>query len=167
MKNTMYKMLKRIVMFVMLLPMGFVLAQDSANYKENLKSDSEKVAVEAIRTAGEKKDAETLDTLIEILQTNPNPKVRMEAAHAIGKMEVKEKPINALSNAVKTDQNNIVVYASLLSMTSLAKVEKNLEQLPAVLETVDYCRKNKADDIYINDLVTKYDHLIATKKKKK
>lgn len=167
MKSKMYKTVKTISMLAMLLPMGFVLAQTAADYKTNLTSETEEVAVKAIREAGAKKDAETLDTLIEILQTNPNPKIRMEAAHAIGKMEVKDKPVNALSNAAKTDKNNMVVYSALLSMTNLTKVEKNLEELPIVLETVAYCRENKSDDIYIKDLVTKYDQLIATKKKKK
>lgn len=146
---------------------GSLFAADEVDYKSNLKSDSEEVVIEAIQTAGAKKDAETLDTLIEILKNNPNPKIRMEAAQAIGKMEVKDKPVNALSDAVKTDKNDTVVYASLLSMTNLTKVEKKIYDLPAVLEAVDYCRKNKTDDVYINDLVTKYDKLIANEKSKK
>lgn len=156
--------------FAMLLSLlllnGAVFAQDT-DYKQNLKSDSEAVAVKAIKTAGNKKDAETLDTLIDILKNNPNPRVRIEAAQAIGKMEVKDKPINALSEAVKTDSDNTVVYASLLSMTNLSKVEKNIQQLPTVLEAVNFCRDNKTGDVYIHDLVTKYDDIISKQKKKK
>ncbi len=120
----------------------------TAEYIEDLKSDDDAVVITAVQALGQSKSTDAMDPLIEVIKTHENPRVRISAASSLGLMGTKEQPTTALSEVVQNDEDDSVVYASLLAILNLADVNN-----PAASEAVQFCDENKSDDPYIKDVV--------------
>lgn len=129
-------------------------------YIVDLKSDNDATVITASKNLGEAKAKEAIEPMIEAVKTHQNPKVRIALASGLGLMETKTQPTTALSEVIKTDDDNSVVYASLLAILNLKDFDN-----PATKEAIDYCEKNKTGDEYITDVVKKI-HAALDKVKK-
>jgi HEAT repeat protein len=135
--------------FVFLLTIS-LFAQDGGNLVSQLKSDDAATAVSAANSLGRKKEAAAINPLIEAAKNHPSFKVRAAAASALGNMEAKPNLIKALKGIIESDKNNAVVYSALVAIFNL-KDFSNKDALGAV----EYCEKNKMDDVFIKDIISK------------
>ena len=149
-------MIKRIFVVILISFFGAGLwAQGSGKkttdeYIADLSSNDDAVVITAAQQLGAAKAKEAIDPLVQVIQTRENPKVRISAASSLGRMGEKGTPTTALSSVVQSDEDNSVVYASLLAILNLADFDN-----PAAIEALEYCEKNKADDEFIADVVSR------------
>lgn len=150
-------MIKRTFVLVLILFFGAAISAQSGETKKSvdeyigdLKSSDDAVVITAARQLGLVKAKPAIDPLVEVLKTNKNPQVRISAASSLGQIGEKGAPTNALSSAVQTDEDNAVVYASLLAILNLADFDN-----PSAEEALDYAEKNKSDDEFIKDVVSR------------
>jgi HEAT repeat protein len=130
-------------------------------YIADLKSDDDVTVIKASKNLGETKAKEAIDAMIEAMKSHQNPKVRIALASGLGMMETKNQPTTALGDVIKTDDDNSVVYASLLAILNLADFGN-----PSTQAAIDFCEKNKAGDEYIADVVKKIHEALDKNKKK-
>lgn len=130
-------------------------------YIADLKSDNDALVIAASKNLGEAKAKEAIDAMIVAVKSHQNPKVRIALASGLGLMETKNQPTTALDEVIKSDDDNSVVYASLLAILNLKDFDN-----PAARDAVEYCEKNKAGDEYITDVVKKIRAAIEKLQKK-
>ena len=148
-------MIKRIpVILAVMVFSTAVWAQQAQTKKTNdeyitdLSSSDDVVVITAAKALGDAKEKKAIEPLIKLIKSNPNPQVRISAASSLGRMGVKGDPTTALSEVVQSDEDNSVVYASLLAILNLADFDN-----PAAAEALEYCEANKSDDEFISDVV--------------
>ncbi|MDH4261713.1 MAG: HEAT repeat domain-containing protein [Spirochaetia bacterium] len=131
------------------------------DYIVDLKSDDDATVISASQNLGASKAKEAIDPMIEAMKSHQNPKVRIAIASGLGNMDTKNQPTTALSEVVKTDDDNSVVYASLLAILNLKDFGN-----PDAKAAVEFCEKNKASDEYITDVVKKIHEALDKNQKK-
>lgn len=146
----MTKMKKPVLIISALILSVGIYAQDSGNLISQLKSDDAATAVSAANSLGRNKDASAVNPLIDAAKSHPSFKVRAAAAAALGNMEAKPNLSSALKGIIETDKNNAVVYSALVAIFNL----KDFSNKDA-LKAVEYCEKNKMDDVFIKDIIGK------------
>jgi hypothetical protein len=130
------------------------------DYIVDLKSDNDETVMTAARELGAAKAKDAIEPMIESIKSHQNPKVRIVLAKGLGLMGTKQQPTSALSEVVKSDDDNSVVYASLLSILNLKDFEN-----PDAISALEFCEQNKSSDPYINDVVKKIRDVMKTSKK--
>jgi len=153
------------ILLVSLFAFNFINAEEAKKkstdeYIKDLQSESAEVVITAAQNLGEKKVVEAIDPLIEVIKTHESAKVRIAVASSLGKMGTKGEPTTTLSKVIMKDNDNSVVYASLLAILNLGDVKNE-----AALEAVKFCEENKSDDIFIKDVVSKLTVAISGEKK--
>jgi len=158
-------MKKYLVPLLILIMVGGIQAEEkkktTKEYIADLKSDDDAIVIKASKGLGDAKAKDAVETMIEVLKSHQNPKVRIALASGLSLMGTKDQPTKALSEVVQTDDDNSVVYASLLAILNLGDYQN-----PAAQSAVDYCEKNKTSDEYIADVVKKINEALAKNKKK-
>lgn len=129
-------------------------------YIADLKSDDNATVIKAAKALGDAKAKEALDPMIEAIKSHQDARVRISLASGLGNMETKKQPTTSLAEVVKSDDDNSVVYASLLAILNLKDFEN-----PSAKEAVEFCEKNKADDDIIMDVVKRINEALGKNKK--
>lgn len=158
--------MKKRLLPVLILLISFTAAQaeekkkSPKEYIADLKSDNDETVMTAARELGAAKAKDAIDPMIERIKSHQNPRVRIVLAKGLGLMETKKQPTTALSEVVQADDDNSVVYASLLAILNLKDFDN-----PDAAKALEYCEKNKANDPYIADVVKKIRDAMKTNKK--
>lgn len=139
-----------IISFLFLFALGSTYGQAQSSLLDNLSSDDSKVAIEAAKSLGRQKDATAIKPLLKAAESHPDYKVRSAAAAALGNMETKPEITSGLKKVVESDANNAVVYAALVAIFN----QKDFSNKDSI-KAVEYCEKNKMDDAFIKDIITK------------
>lgn len=146
---SMRKTLTLLFSIMMLVSVNSLYAEKSEKeYIQDLSSNDAATVKEAAKYVGKEKVTHAIDPLINVANNFPRSDVRISAVSALGMMEEKGKPTTALKDVIMKDADNDVVYASLLSILNL----KDFENADAAA-ALDYCEKNKMNDIFIADIV--------------
>jgi len=130
------------------------------DYINDLSSGDDTVVITAVQNLGNSKNKDAIDPLINTIKTHQNPRVRIATASSLGKMGTKGEPTTALRDVVMNDDNNSVVYASLLAILNLGDFDN-----PAAKEALEFCEENKTDDVEISDVVKRIYDVMSKKKK--
>lgn len=124
-------------------------------YMADLSSDKdEKVVVEAVQWAGDKKKKETVDKLI-VLLGDERSNVRLHAVIALGNIG-DEKAVEAVNNSLLSDENAEVRYAAMLASFRIGSTKS--------IDTWKQAREKETDP-YIQDFLKKVEEKALKKKK--
>lgn len=157
--------MKKIFIPVLILSLAGGLSADqkkktTKEYIADLKSDDDAVVINAANGLGQAKAKDAIEPMVEAIKSHQNPKVRIALASALGLMDTKGQPTTALSDVVQTDDDNSVVYASLLAILNLKDFDN-----PAAKVALQYCEQKKSNDAFIADVVKRINEAISKAKK--
>ena len=142
--------MKKIVSLLVFIPLLSLAAKSKAENLADLKSADDAVAIKAAQELGNDGAKDAIEPLGEILKSKRTAGVRIAAASALGRMDVKGRPTTLLREAIETDQDNQVIYTELLAILNLKDLKN--EDLK---KAVEFCENNKKSDEFITDIIVR------------
>lgn len=142
--------MKKIVSLLLLVPVLSLAAKNKAENIADLKSADDAVAIKAAQELGSDGAKDAIEPLGEIVKSKRTAGVRIAAASALGRMDVKGRPTTILREAIEIDQDNQVLYTELLAILNLKDLKND-----DLKKAVEFCENNKKSDEFISDIVVR------------
>ncbi|MBS0619017.1 MAG: HEAT repeat domain-containing protein [Spirochaetes bacterium] len=142
--------MKKLIALCIFMPAFALLAKDTKELIEDLKSTDDKVASDAAQQLGSDGSKDAIEPLGELIKSNRAVGVRIVATSALGRIDQKGRSTTILREAIETDPDNRMVYTQLLAILNIKDTDN-----PDLLKAVEFCEANKKSDIYITDIVSR------------
>ncbi|MBV6492138.1 MAG: hypothetical protein LDLANPLL_00129 [Turneriella sp.] len=140
--------MKKLLALTFCISFGALWAKSTDENIADLKSTDDAVAIKAAQDLGVDGAKKAIEPLGELVKSNRSTGVRIAAASALGRIAEKGRSTTILKEAIEADQDNQVVYTSLLALMNIADIGN-----PDLVKAVEYCEANKKADPYISDIV--------------
>jgi len=153
--------MKKTLSLLVFIPLMSLAAKSKAENLADLKSADDAIAIKAAQELGNDGVKDAIEPLGELVKSKRAAGVRIAAASALGRMDVKGRPTTILREAIEADQDNQVIYTELLALMNLKDIKN--EDLKKAIE---YCENNKKSDPFIADILVRI-RKVFTKEEKK
>ncbi|HRP68502.1 MAG TPA: HEAT repeat domain-containing protein [Turneriella sp.] len=140
--------MKKLIVITLLAAATALWAKSAEENIADLKSADDAVAIKAAQELGADGAKAAIEPLGDVVKSNRSTGVRIAATSALGRIAEKGRTTTILKESIEADQDNQVVYTSLLALMNIADVTN-----PDLVKAIEFCETNKKSDPFISDIV--------------